>query len=664
MSLRAAKTEGNTRDAPPQRDSAKLREQLDAALQRVDRDPRDAAGWREIGRTSTLLRRDEDAVTAFGRALELEQDLKRPELWLALAIAAMRSAHYDSALRAFEWLTGWEPGEPVFWIFRSMALRNLGLSEEADGALRRAVSVEPEPEKRFFIAFALGLLGRYEEALELDEQAIREDERNPWAWGNKGLHLAMAAKDKKAIGESRESMAAAVRDAFEHAIAAAPSEPTTMRNYGIALGRLELYEDARKRLEEALERNPNDVATLRSLGFVLTKLGKDVGALEHDSKAAELAPRHPVVWRSKGIDLFHLGRYEEALYAFTRATELAPHGPEMWHAKGTALWKLAQYEAAADAFTRTTASNSASPDAWLGLAASLNALGRHTDAIEAIRRAVGLCPQRVGLWTMLGRTYRESGNPVAAEHAFRRGYELESSIEMASALADALAAQGKEDQALEFVKSRTADDRDQAELAYLRGVLLTRLGREDEAVGELSAAVRRWRTEGVHDERATAVESALAKHTAPRGAAASWSEHWFGGGSDATTRTLGVILLAALFAALAVPLIMPGELAPLKYGAGWAAITLPVTVLVLLLALPTVQTIKAGRGSFEITTIVLPAFDQHTLSLPWQVRIEKIADLPALDVESVGLHDLLLAGFDIGTPELGAAEPRRRGSAR
>ena len=175
MSLHAAETEGNTVDAPPRRDSAKLREQLDAALQRVDRDVRDAAAWREIGRTCTLLGRDDEAVTAFEHALELEQDLKRPDLWLALAIAAMRSGHYDSALRAFEWLTGWEPGEPVFWIFRSMALRNLDRAEEAAGALRRAVSVEPDPEKRFFIAFALGLLGRYDEALELDEQAIRYD---------------------------------------------------------------------------------------------------------------------------------------------------------------------------------------------------------------------------------------------------------------------------------------------------------------------------------------------------------------------------------------------------------------------------------------------------------------------------------------------------------
>ena len=655
MSLHAAQTGSNTGDAPPRQSPAQLRAALDAVLQRVDRDDGDAEAWREIGRIRTLLRMDDGAVTAYQRALELEPDLSFGS-WLALAIAASRSDRYDAASRAFEQLTLIRPDEPSYWIFKSMALENLGRAEEAEAALRRAASIDPEPEKRVAIAFALGLLGRYDEALALDEQAIRDNERNPWAWTNKGLHLAKKAEAMDDDAEKSKAIAS-VRDAFDHAVAVAPSDPTVLRNYGVALGQLELYDDAHQKLEEAVRQRPNDVATLRSLGFVLTKLGRDAGALEYDSKAAELAPRHPVIWRSKGVDLFHLGRYEEALYAFTKATELAPNGPEMWHAKGTALWKLAQYEAAAEAFTRTTASNSASPDAWLGLAASLNALGRHTEAIEAIRQAVGLCPQRVDLWTMLGSTYREAGNPVAAEHAFRRGYELESSVVLASALVDVLAAQGKEDQALEFVKSRTADNRDQAELAYLRGVLLTRLGREDEALGELSAAARRWRAEGVHHERATVVENALAKQKGPRGGAASWSEHWFGGGSDATTRTLGVILLAGLFAALAVPLILPGELAPLKYGAGWAAITLPVTVLVLLLALPTVQTIKAGRGSFEITTIVLPTFDQRALALPSQVRIEKIADLPSLDGRAVGMGDLLPSELDRGAPD-DVAAPR------
>jgi tetratricopeptide (TPR) repeat protein len=659
MSLHAAQIESKDAGARPH-SAAELRAELDAALERVERDEKDAAAWRDVGRIRTLLRIDNDAVTAFERALDLEHDLK-PSLWLALAIAATRAARYDAVLRAFEALTRLEPREPSFWIFRSMALDNLGRGDEAAGALRRAASLDAEPGNRVAIAFALGLLGRYDEALALDEQAIQDDEANPWAWANKGLHLAKTAEAIRDPAKRAEAIDA-VRRAFERAVAAAPSDATILRNYGVALGGLELYEDARGRLEEALAKNPNDVATLRSLGFVLTELEEDESALVKDTEAVELAPRHPIAWRSKGVDLFRLKRYEEALHAFTRATELAPGGPEMWHAKGSALWKLAQYEEAADAFRRATASQ-ASPDACFGLAASLDALGRHTEALDALRQAVGLAPELRQLWAMLGRTYRKLGNAQAAEHAFRRGFKLEPSVEMASGVVDALAAQGAENKALEFLANE-ARDLDQAELAYLRGVLLTRLGREDEAMAELTVAARLWRAEDVRDARAIAVAKALETYRGPRGAAASWSEHWFGPSTDARTRTLGVLLLAGLLAALAVPLAAPGELAPLKYGAGWAAITLPVTVLVLLLALPTVQTIKAGGGSFEITTIVLPHLDQLALALPSEIPIDKIADLPSLDARAVGLSDLLPSVLESGSPDVEAAQHRPREAAQ
>src|SRR5207342_2873786 len=112
----------------------------------------------------------------------------------------------------------------------------------------------------------------------------------------------------------------------------------------------------------------------------------------------------------------------------------------------------------------------------------------------------------------------------------------------------------------------------------------------------------------------------------------SWSEHWFGRGSSTTTKILGVILLCALLTALVLPLAVPGAVGSIHYGAEWAAITLPVTVLVLLLALPTVRTFKAGGGSFELTTIVLEANEPLALTLPSEIRIDKIPDLPVPDI--------------------------------
>jgi tetratricopeptide (TPR) repeat protein len=597
---------------------------------------------------------DNEAVAAFERALAISSRLEHPSYWLALAIAGTRSGRYDLALRSFEVLTERSFGErsfgeePAFWIFKSMALENLGRGEEAEAALREAVSLDANPGNRVAIAFANGALGRYDKALEQDEQAIRENDGNAYAWASKGLHLA-----QKGLGDDAVS-------AFECALKRAPGDATILRNYGVALGDLGRFRDARSKLEDALAKRPNDIAALRSLGFVFTNLGDHDRALEHDAKAVDLAPYHPVVWRSMGVDLFHLGRYEEALYAFDQATKRAPGRPEMWQAKGSALWKLGQYAEAAEALEHATSIEGAPADAWLELGAALEALERRKEALETLRTAVGLAPERHQLWALLGRTYRELGNAQAAEHAFRRGFELESSVEMASGVVDALAAQSREDVALEFLAQRLPHHRDEAMLAYLRGILLARLGRDAEAMNEFGAAARRWRRDGVRDARATAVARAVDDFQSPGHGAASWSEHWFGRGRSATTRGLGVVLLVGLLAALAAPLIAADELAALKYGAGWAALTLPVTVLVLLLALPTVQSIKAGGGSFEITTIVLPERDRLALAVPSEIAIEKIADLPSLDVYALGMADQIQAFLEGGAVDFQAARSGQR----
>ena len=256
---------------------------------------------------------------------------------------------------------------------------------------------------------------------------------------------------------------------------------------------------------------------------------------------------------------------------------------------------------------------------------------------------------RIASWGTLGRR----------SMPFRKGFDLEPSVEMASGVVDSLLGQDHEDVALDFLAARLPQHRDEAMLAYLRGILLGRLGREGEAMREFRVAAERWRLDGVRDARATAVAREVDAYDSPRQAAASWSEHWFGRGRSATTRLLGVVLLAGLLAAFALPLIAPNKLSDLKYAAGWAAVTLPITVLVLLLVLPAVQSIKAGGGSFEITTIVLAERDRLTFALPSEIEIEKVADLPSLDAHALGIADQLESFLERGSADVPRAQTGR-----
>src|SRR5262249_20247397 len=90
---------------------------------------------------------------------------------------------------------------------------------------------------------------------------------------------------------------------------------------------------------------------------------------------------------------------------------------------------------------------------------------------------------------------------------------------------------------------------------------------------------------------------------------------------------LGGLLFLGLLIVIALPLAHPDSA---KGAAPWAAITLAAAVLLVLLSLPTVRKIKAGSGSFEIETIVIVQAEHRELTLPTEVGIEKIPDLPGL----------------------------------
>jgi tetratricopeptide (TPR) repeat protein len=632
---------------------AERREQLENDVRAVDRGEADAETWTRIAVARTFFGLHEEAVDAFKHALALGAQSDRTGFWWAMGQSAARSGHWEEALQAFEEVTRRNPDQPIEWILKSMVLENLGQPEQANAALRQAAAQDPSKRDNIIaIAFALGLLGRYDEALVLDEQAIELDPTRAFAFANKGTHLGRKAVGGEEIDQELVDQADA---AFAKAVELAPDDATIRRNYGVMLGEVGRYADARRELQAALELRRGDVATLRSLGFVSTQLDDHEAAFEADSEAARLAPNHPVVWRSLGVDLLNMGRYEEALHAFEEATQRAPERAEMRQAKAAALWRLGQYEEAAKTYEDVVHEcGDAVTEAFLGLGASYSALGRDADALKELRRAVGSEAERPELWELLGRTYRRLGNGRAAELAFRRGYELEPSVGMANGIVDALAAQEREAEALEFLRTAAADVGDSATVAYWRGALLMRLGRESEAIAELRTASREWRKAQFQDARSIAADRVVEYDVRPRAGAVSWSDHWFGPGTSRTTRVLGALLLCALAAAFVLPLAATDALGSLDYGAGWAAITLPVTVIVLLLALPSVQTFKAGGGSFEVTTIVLQDRDPLKLpALPPALAIDKIPDLPFPDVHAVADQvsdylDSLLGGVAAG----------------
>src|SRR5262249_54771176 len=96
---------------------------------------------------------------------------------------------------------------------------------------------------------------------------------------------------------------------YRQCVALDPHFPNARFNLGIALGDVELYEDARACLEQVIEGEPENAAAYNSLGFVASRLREPDKAIGYCERAIELQPNYTQAHLNLGLNLLQLGDY-------------------------------------------------------------------------------------------------------------------------------------------------------------------------------------------------------------------------------------------------------------------------------------------------------------------------------------------------------------------
>jgi predicted O-linked N-acetylglucosamine transferase (SPINDLY family) len=177
--------------------------------------------------------------------------------------------------------------------------------------------------------------------------------------------------------------------------------------------------------------------------------------------------------------------------------------------EGNAAAALAAYEAALDA-------EPTNPGALIGLAGTLLVHGNAARAQLLLLRCCGVAPDLALAWALLGCALRASRDFAAAETAFAKAQRLEPE-DYDHALHRMAAADeaGRSELELNRLEIASRADPLDAVLLTARGALLERLGRVNDAIDVLEAAVLLD-----PDARAPALELANALLHSPRGDAA------------------------------------------------------------------------------------------------------------------------------------------------
>jgi tetratricopeptide (TPR) repeat protein len=337
-------------------------------------------------------------------------------------------------------------------------------------ALRVAREIGDRPHETVatgILGFSLYRLGRFAEAREHQERAlalarkIGDRSAEGWAMGRLGVALHAMAR----YADAREQFERHVALARE--IGERRGEATAMGNLGAVFQSEGDFAEARRHYESAcalareLGDRQGEIVPMTNLGRVLLALGLHDEALEHDERALALA-------REVGDRLYEahlLGDLGSVFLALGRLAEARDHGER----------QLALAREIGDRVGEATAHS----DLGIGF----RSLGRFDDAKSHYEQGLAIVRE-------IGHRYDESAALVELAHLAREADDVPR--------AERLLAQSIE------IRRAVGARADESDSLLVRGALLARAGRIDEARADLVAALATARELGIPGVEAVA----------------------------------------------------------------------------------------------------------------------------------------------------------------
>ncbi len=369
----------------------------DAAAQTVLLVPAaDVADWSPWGSQAS----DALAVNDVGRFLARLRDARE---------AVARGAPQDAEAAARDCVT-MDPRHAEAWYLLGRALRETGRSDEAAGALRRALEEDVVPLRAIAaLQQAVRDVGAERGVIVIDFERLLTprpgagvpgdesfaDHVHPWPKAN--LLLARAIADALAQrgalrGTTWDRVAAAA--AAERHLAGADPLPRARELLRLAfvLGSFERYEMARERCERAATLLGGDAAALSAAARALESCKDTVGALDFARRAVAADDASATAHTRLGVGLLGAGDTAAARAALRRAIELDPDAVEAHAQLGALLANDGDLGGAEEQFREVLRLRPGAADSHYNVGLVLARRGRRGEAEAAFRNALGIDP--------------------------------------------------------------------------------------------------------------------------------------------------------------------------------------------------------------------------------------------------------------------------------
>ncbi|PLR25525.1 hypothetical protein SGCZBJ_10750 [Caulobacter zeae] len=366
-----------------------------------------------LGHAMRLLSRDPQLAREQAMAI-LEAVPGHPGATLILAAALRLSGDAASALPVIDPLSRALPNAPDAQLEHGLVLLDLGRTQEAVAALRRATALDPKfGEAWRALSVGLTVLGDLVGAQAAGDRQVQASVREP------ALIAAASALVEGRLSEAEHGLRAY--------LAARPDEPAALRMLAEVAARLGRYEDAERILTQTLAFAPGFTAARHNLATLLYRQNKTLEALAQLDLLQAADPRHPAYANLRAAALVRIGEYEAATAIYREVLARHPHQPKGWMSYGHALKTLGRRAECEAAYRKAVEQAPMLGEAWWSLA-NLKTL-RFSDADLAVMEgqlaSADLADEdRFHLHYALGKALEDAGRYEQSFGHYAKGAQL------------------------------------------------------------------------------------------------------------------------------------------------------------------------------------------------------------------------------------------------
>jgi tetratricopeptide (TPR) repeat protein len=443
-----------------------------------------ASQWIERGNQLWRLRRYQEAIEAFDRAIQLKPAFIHLAYY-GKGLALWWNGKYQEAVAALQQAVKSKPDFVAAWSQLSIVYRYLQQGNEALAAINQAIELQPNNPNLYNEKYnVLSDLKRYAEAELAINAAIKLSPRSAF-YNNRGIlyyeqkkwelaladynqalkinpDLALAYVNRGLVYYNQKKWELALAD-YNQAIKINPDYANAYLNRGVLYGEQKKWELALADYNQAININPDDADAYNNRGILYKEQKKWELALADYNQAIKINPDYADAYNNRGILYGDLKKWELALADYNQAIKINPDDAKAYYNRGNLYSDLKKWELALADYNQAININPDYAKAYMGRGVLYGEQKKWELALADYNQAININPDFDLAYLNRGVLYYE-----------QKKWEL--------ALADF-------NQALKI-------NPDYADAYYNRGLVYAELGDKQKAIENLQQAAQLFLVQG------------------------------------------------------------------------------------------------------------------------------------------------------------------------